>query len=59
MFGLSLRTYHNKMRRLSESSTDRGESLWSAVLSFVREKNTVTRGEVLLRFARDDERSVG
>jgi hypothetical protein len=58
MFGLSLRTYHNKMRRLSESSTERGESLWNAVLAFVQEKKTVARGEVLLRFARDDERSL-
>lgn len=58
MFGLSLRTYHNKMRRLSESSTERGESLWNAVLAFVQEKKTVARAEVLMRFARDDERSV-
>jgi hypothetical protein len=58
MFGLSLRTYHNKMRRLSESSTERGESLWNAVLAFVQEQKTVSRGEVLMRFPRDDERSV-
>lgn len=58
MFGLSLRTYHNKMRRLSESSTEQGESLWMAVLQFVREKRTVTRDEVVERFRRDDERSV-
>lgn len=58
MFGLSLRTYHNKMRRLSESTTERGESLWNAVLAFVQEKKTVARGEVLMRFSRDDERSV-
>lgn len=58
MFGLSLRTYHNKMRRLSESSTERGESLWNAVLCFVQERKVVTRGDVLMRFARDDERSI-
>lgn len=58
MFGLSLRTYHSKMRRLSESSTEQGQSLWHAVLSFVQEQKTVTRAEVLTRFARDDERSV-
>ena len=58
MFGLSLRTYHNKMRRLSESTTDRGESLWTVVLEFVKERNTVTRREVLERFRRDDGRIV-
>ncbi len=58
MFGLSLRTYHNKMRRLSESSTEHGESLWNAVLGFIQERKTATRGEVLMRFARDDERTV-
>lgn len=58
MFGLSLRTYHNQMRRLAESSTERGESLWNAVLSFVQERRTVARGEVLMRFSRDDERTV-
>jgi len=58
MFGLSLRTYHNKMRRLSESTTEQGESLWMAVLEFVREKRTVTRDDVVQRFKRDDERIV-
>jgi hypothetical protein len=58
MFGLTLRTYHNKMRRLAESSTERGESLWNAVLAFVQQQKTVTRGEVLARFCRDDERTV-
>jgi predicted acetyltransferase len=27
MFGLSLRTYHNRVRRMSESSTERGRTL--------------------------------
>jgi hypothetical protein len=58
MFGLSLRTYHNKMRRLSESTTERGESLWSAVFEFVKESKTVTRREVVTRFERDEERVV-
>lgn len=58
MFGLSLRTYHNKMRRLSESSTERGRSLWEAVLSFIDERKLVRRAEVLEHFARDEEVSV-
>lgn len=58
MFGLALRTYHTKIQRLSESATDRGHSLWEAVLSYLREKKGATRAEVLKRFSRDDEISV-
>ena len=58
MFGLSLRTYHNKVRRLSESSTDHGQSLWNAVLLFVQDRGTVTRADVLVRFSRDDSATV-
>jgi hypothetical protein len=58
MFGLSLRTYHNKIARLSESSTDRGRSLWEALLGFVEERGAVTRVEVLARFSGDDEPTV-
>jgi hypothetical protein len=54
MFGLSLRTYHNKIRRLSESHTDRGRPLWNAVLDFVQGQRTVSRNEVMMRFCRDD-----
>jgi hypothetical protein len=58
MFGLSLRTYHNRIARLSESTTDRGRSLWEAMLSHVQEHGPLSRAEVLGRFARDDEASV-
>lgn len=58
MFGLGLRTYQRKIQRLSESETDRGRSLWEAVLEFVREQNIVTRAAILLRFSRDDEAQV-
>jgi hypothetical protein len=58
MFGLTLRTYHNRVRRLAESSTFEGRSLWEAVLSFLGERGTVRRGEVLKRFSRDDDRMV-
>src|SRR5436190_5587727 len=58
MFGLSLRTYHNKIARLSESSTDRGRSLWEALLGYVQERGTVTRGEVLRRFRNDEDELV-
>lgn len=55
MFGLALRTYLRKIRRLSESATDRGESLWDAVLDFLGGDGKVaTRTEILRRFHRDD-----
>ncbi len=55
MFGLSLRTYQNRVRRMSESSTERGKTLWEAVLGYVQQKGTVLRGDVMRRFCRDDE----
>jgi hypothetical protein len=58
MFGLALRTYHDKVQRLSESQTYRGRSLWEAVLSFIQERQEVSRPEVLQRFRNDDERVV-
>lgn len=58
MFGLTLRTYHNKISRLAESGTDRGRSLWEALLGYVQERGTVTRADVLHRFRGDDEATV-
>jgi hypothetical protein len=58
MFGLGLRTYRRKIQRLSESSTERGRSLWEVVLEYVKNEGLVTRRAVLTRFSRDDERQV-
>lgn len=58
MFGLALRTYHNRVRRYSESATDRGVTLWEAVLDHVKKHGTVGRAAVLRRFHRDDEEVV-
>ena len=58
MFGLGLRTYQRKIQRFLESSTDRGRSLWVAVLDYVQQAVSVTRAEVLLQFASDDESQV-
>jgi hypothetical protein len=58
MFGLGLRTYQRKIQRFVESSTDRGRSLWVAVLEFVERAANVTRAEVLVKFASDDESQV-
>jgi hypothetical protein len=55
LFGLSLRTYHNKVRRLSESRTDRGRPLWNAVADFIQSQSAVSRADVLRRFCRDED----
>lgn len=54
MFGMALRTYHYRMARLTESATDRGQSLWEAVLRHVQQGGSVLRADVLRRFSRDD-----
>ena len=55
MFGLALRTYHEKVQRLSESTTVRGKSLWAATLEYLQERKSATQAEVLGRFRNDDE----
>ncbi|HEX2732185.1 MAG TPA: crosslink repair DNA glycosylase YcaQ family protein [Polyangiaceae bacterium] len=55
MFGMALRTYHQRVQRLSESRTERGRTLWEAVLEFVTQRGPVSRGEVMRRFSQDDE----
>jgi len=54
MFGLALRTYHDRVRRLQESATYGGRSLWEAVLEFIQDRGTVLQAEVLGRFKNDD-----
>jgi hypothetical protein len=56
MFGLALRTYLRKLQRLDEGATDRGHSLWEAVLRHLQTKSgaVLLRTEVLQRFHRDD-----
>jgi hypothetical protein len=58
MFGMGLRSYLRRIQRLSESSTERGHSLWEAVLAYLHEQGAVTRGQVLERFFRDEEAQV-
>jgi len=55
MFGMGLRSYLRRIQRLGESSTERGRSLWEAVLDYLQEQGLVTRAEVFTRFHRDDE----
>lgn len=58
MFGLALRTYHDRVRRLQESATYGGRSLWEAVLEFVQDRGTVLQADVLARFRHDDALTV-
>lgn len=57
MFGMALRSYQKKMRRLTESESVRERTLWEAVLDFV-EKEQPTRARILERFEHDGEREV-
>jgi predicted transcriptional regulator len=59
MFGMALRTYHRKVRAVTESQTDRGRSVWEAVLEHVREHEPVTARQIAERFRNDDATVVG
>jgi hypothetical protein len=58
MFGLALRSYQQKVQRLQESATDRGTTLWEAILGYIQEHKTTSRMQVLSRFANDDGATV-
>lgn len=58
MFGLGLRTYRRKVQRLSESSTERGRSLWDIVLEYIVQNGLVNRQQVLARFSGEDDAQV-
>ena len=59
MFGLALRSYQKKVRRLAESASVREQTLWQAVLEYVKENGRARRGDIVARFAADREREVG
>lgn len=58
MFGLALRSYQKKVRRLVESKTTRDQTLWEAVLGHVNAKGPMTRSALLHDFRADDEATV-
>jgi chromosome segregation and condensation protein ScpB len=58
MFGLALRSYQQKVDRLTESASEGGVTLWQAVYDHLRGVEVAARAQVLRRFARDDEASV-
>lgn len=58
MFGMALRAYVRKVRRLGEGQTEPGKTLWQTLLEFIRREELVTRDRILERFGRDDELQV-
>ncbi len=58
MFGMALRTYQRRTQRLGQSATDRGRSLWEALLEYIQHQGVVSRVEIFKRFRRDDEASL-
>jgi hypothetical protein len=58
MFGMALRAYQRKLRRLTEGATDPGSTLWRAALEFIRSAPLVTRLQLTERFSRDEERQL-
>jgi hypothetical protein len=58
MFGMALRAYQRKIKRLASETSSREQTLWSAVLAVLDEHGPLERKPLLERFARDDEPSV-
>ena len=58
MFGLVLRSYQQKVQRLSESATARGITLWGALHGFLVERESASRAELLQHFKHDEEGKV-
>lgn len=54
MFGMALRTYHDRVKRLEQEARYGGCSLWEAVLSYVADTGTVSQADVLARFRNED-----
>jgi len=59
MFGMALRSYQKKLRRLTASESAADRTLWSAALEHIRQHQPVRKSDLLRRFARDGEREVG
>src|SRR5262245_9018491 len=57
MFGMTLRSYQLKLRRLSEQQERRGASLWQAIHERLTE-GSATRDELTERFGRHDPKRV-
>ena len=58
MFGLALRSYQQKVHRLSESATKRGLSLWGAIHAFLTGTRSANRAEIMDHFKQDEQQKV-
>jgi hypothetical protein len=58
MFGLALRSYQQKVQRLGESATQRGETLWGAIHTFLTRVPTASRTEIIEQFKHDEPQNV-
>ena len=58
MFGMALRSYRQKVQRLTESVPARGLTLWTAVQRTIAERGSATRAELLSLFYSNEEASV-
>jgi hypothetical protein len=54
MFGITLRSYHRRVRELDQSQTVEGSTVWEAVLGFLRDNQPASATRVHERFALDD-----
>ncbi|MFI5308914.1 MAG: hypothetical protein ACHQ53_16265 [Polyangiales bacterium] len=55
MFGMALRAYQRKLRRLTSSHGEREQTLWRGVLEAVAEAGSLSRQQIMRRFGTDDE----
>ena len=58
MFGLALRSYQKKIQRLGESATYREQTLWGAVVEYLRKQGGSSRSALLKHFAHEDEQDL-
>ena len=58
LFGVSLRTFHNRVSRLSESRTEPGHALWEAVYTYIDQHGPLTLPVLVHRFSADGKAGV-
>jgi predicted transcriptional regulator len=58
MFGLALRSYQQKVDRLTESASAGGVTLWEAIHRYLMERGAVARSDLLRHFSHDDPNTV-
>lgn len=54
MFGMALRTYHDRVKRLEQEARYGGCSLWEAVLRYIADAGTISQADLLVRFRNED-----